>query len=165
MGFDPVHLSYRLTRRQQLSAHVQTWLSIWPGWILMVVVPALVVGLAVMKSLWFLLLLLVPPLTNNLPRFVAGFVQPLLWGSRSMDVFIDADRIGFLHGKDRHWLPLADVDRVDRGDDLWMISSSDARIDIPVAAIDEACLAHLRERSAAARLSRHLDGDDEKVQR
>jgi hypothetical protein len=144
MPFETAHISYFLTRRQLLVAHLGTWLSFWPGVILMVVVPAGVVTLAVLKSPWFLLLLLLPPLMNNLPPFIAGLVNPLLRGSRRMDVVIEEHRLGYLCGPDWQWLPLEDIVRVERFGDVWVITSSDAIIEIPVSAIDERCIAHLR---------------------
>ena len=100
MSPDPIHISYELSRRQRLVAHLGTWLCYLPGLLLMLVVPAIVVTLAVLKSPWFLALLLLPPLTNNLPRFVAGLLTPLLFGSERMDVVIEEDRIGYWIGQD-----------------------------------------------------------------
>jgi hypothetical protein len=142
--FEPVHLSFVLTRRQQLVAYLGTWLSFWPGVFLMLVVPAGVIALAALKSPWFLLVLLVPPLPNNLPPFIAGLVNPLLWGSRRVEVVIDEHRIGNSFGQDWQWLPLEDISRVKRFGDVWVIASSDTVIDIPVSAIDERCMARLR---------------------
>jgi hypothetical protein len=144
MPFEAVHISYVLTRRQRLVGHLGTWLSFWPGVVLMVVVPAIIVALAVLKSPWFLLLLLLPPLLNNVPPFIAGLVHPFLWGSRRMDVVIDEHRLGHLVGSDWQWLRLEDIVRVERFGDVWVITGPDAVIDIPVSAIDERCIAHLR---------------------
>ncbi|HEU0006103.1 MAG TPA: hypothetical protein VFS12_08945 [Terriglobia bacterium] len=146
MSFQPFHVSYELTRRQRLVAHLGTWLCFWPGLLLMVAVPAIVVALAVLKSPWFLLILLLPPLMNNLPRFVAGIVNPLLLGSQPMDVVIEQDRIGCLYGQDRQWLPLEEIGRVQRFGDVWVITSSCTVIDIPVSAVDET-IAHIRAMS------------------
>ena len=125
-------------------AHVGIWLGDWPGFILMLVVPALIIGLAALKSRWFLLLLLVPPLPNNVPRFVAGVVTPLLFRSERMDIVLEENRIGYLIGQDRFWLPLEEIQRVERFADVWTIVSPAASIYIPVSAIDETHMTRVR---------------------
>ena len=118
---------------------------------MMVAVPAIVIALALLKSPWFLVILFLPPMMNNLPRFVAGFVNPLLLGSQHMDVVIEEHRIGYLFGQDRQWLPLEEIVRVERFGDVWAILSSGAVIDIPVSAVDEKYIAHIRAMSEKGR--------------
>ena len=160
MSPDPVHISYELSRRQRLVAHLGTWLCYWPGLLLMLAVPAIVVTLAVLKSPWFLLLLLLHPLLNNLPRFVAGLLTPLLFGPERMDVAIEEDRIGYLIGQDRLWLPLQEIVRMERFGDVWAIVSTAANIYIPVSAVEEKHIAHMRAMSERGRKGqglRHAD--------
>ena len=147
----PVHTSYELSRRQRLVAHLGTWLCYWPGLFLMLAVPAIVVTLAVLKSPWFLALLLLPPLLNNLSRFVAGLLTLLLFGPERMDVAIEEDRIGYLIGQNRLWLPLQEIVRVGRFGDVWAIVSTAANIYIPVSAVDEKHIAHIRAMSQRSR--------------
>jgi len=144
MSPEPVHISYELSRRQRLVAHLGTWLGDWPGFLLMLAVPAIVVTLAVLKSPWFLALLLLPPLMNNLPRFVAGLFVSLLCGSEHMDVVIEEDRIGYLIGQNRLWLPLQEIVRLKRFGDVWAIVSHAANIYIPISVVDEKYVAHMR---------------------
>lgn len=151
MSLDPVHLAYELSRRQRLVAHLGTWLGNWPGLLVMLAVPAVVVILAVLKSRWFLMILLLPPMFNNLPRFVAGLVNSLLLGSQRMDIVIEQQRIGYLFGQDRKWLPLEEIIRVERFADVWVILSSDAVIDIPISVVDETYIAHVRAMSNTGR--------------
>ena len=153
MSPDAVHISYKLSRRQRLLAHFGTWLWYWPGFFLMLAVPAIVITLAALKSPWFLALLLLPPLMNNLPRFVAGLLTPLFFGSERMDVVIEEDRIGYLFGQDRRWLRLHEIVRVERFGDVWAIVSSAANIYIPVSAVDEKYIANLRAMSGRLRNS------------
>ena len=154
MSLDPVHISYVLTRRQRLVAHLGTWLGFWPGLLMMLAVPAIVVALAVRTSPWFLLILLLPPLTNNLPRFLAGIANSLVLGPQRMDVVIEDARIGYLFGQDRQWLPLEEIVRVERFGDVWVIVSSGIGIDIPVSAIDAKSIAHIRALSEKGRRGR-----------
>ena len=156
MSLDPVHVSYELSRRQRLVAHLGMWLCYWPGLLMMLVVPAIVVTLAVLKSPWFLLMLLLPPLMNNLPRFVAGLASALLLGSQRMDVVIEEDRIGDLFGQDRQWLPLEEIVRVERFGDVWVIVSHSSVIDIAVSAVDEKYIAHMRAMSEKGRKAHGL---------
>ncbi len=151
MSLEPVHISYELSRRRRLLAHLGTWLCYWPGLFLMLAVPAIVVTLAVLKSPWFLALLLLPPLLNNLPRFVGGLLTPLLFESERMDVAIEEDRIGYLIGQDRLWVPLQEIVRVERFGDVWAIVSTAANIYIPVSAVDEKYIAHVRAMSERGR--------------
>ncbi len=151
MSFEPVHISYELSRRRRLIAHLGTWLCYWPGLLLMLGVSAIVVTLAVLMSPWFLAVLLLPPLLNNLPRFVGGLLTPLLFDSVRMDVAIEEDRIGYLIGPDRLWVPLREIVRVERFGDVWAIVSTVANIYIPVSAVDENCIAHLRAMSEKLR--------------
>ncbi len=143
----PVHISYHLGRRQCLVAHFGVWLCYWPGLLLMLAVPAIVVTLAFLKSAWFLALLMLPPLMNNLPRFFAGLLTPFLFGPRRMDVAIEEDRIGYLIGQDRLWLPFHEIVRVRRFGNVWTIVSHAANIYIPVSAVDEKYIAHIRTMS------------------
>ena len=151
MSPEPVHISYELSRRQRLVAHLGTWLCYWSGLFLMLAVPAIVVTLAVLKSPWFLALLLLPPLLNNLPRFLAGLLTHVLFGPERMDVAIEEDRIGYLIGQDRLWLPLHEIVRVERFGDVWTIVSTAANIYIPVSAVDEKYIAHIRAMSGSGR--------------
>jgi hypothetical protein len=146
MSLESAHLAYELSRRQQLVAHLGTWLCYWPGALMLVAVAATAVILAVLTSPWFLLMLLLPPINNNLPRLIAGFVKPLVSGVQRMDVIIEEDRIGFLLGRDRLWLPLDEIVRIERFGDVWAILGSDAGIDIPVSAVDEKYVTHMRAR-------------------
>ena len=159
---EPVHISYGLSRRQRLVAHLGTWLCYWPGLFLMLAVPAIVVTLAVLKSPWFLALLLLPPLLNNLPRFVAGLLTPLLFGPERMDVAIEEDRIGYLIGQDRLWLPLQEIVRVGRFGDVWAIVNTAANIYIPVSAVDEKHIAHIRAMSERGRKGQGLRHADDR---
>jgi hypothetical protein len=143
MSLDPIHLSYELSRRQRLVAHLGTWLCYWPALLMMVGV-AIVVTLAVRKSPWFLVILLLPPMMNNVPRFIAGCVSPLFSGRLHMDLVIEKDRIGYRFGQDRQWLPLEEIVRIERFGDVWVIVSSGPAIDIPVSAVDEKYIAHMR---------------------
>lgn len=138
----------------------------WPGLLILLAVVAGVVALAVLKSPWFLVILLlgIPPL-NNLHWFVAGFVNPLLFRTLHMDVVIEEGRIGYLFGADRQWVPLAEIARVERVGGVWAILiSGGTGIDIPVSAIDEKYIAHIRAMSAAGRKAHGLrpatDRDD-----
>ena len=148
----PLHLSYRLTRRQQLAAHVGIW---WRYPIALVGVTGTLIAvvlLAVRFSAWFLLLLCFPlPPFNNVPRLVAGFVRPLLWGRCALDVAIENDRLGYRAGREYLWAPLDTVDGVYRfRDDTWTISFQDGPlISIPVAAIDARYIEHIRNAGTA----------------
>jgi hypothetical protein len=117
----------------------------------MLAVPAIVVTLAVLKSPWFLALLLLPPLMNNLPRFVGGLLASLFCGSEHMDVVIQEDRIGYLIGQTRLWLPLHEIVRVKRFGDVWAIVSHAANIYIPISVVDEKYITHMRVVSDKAR--------------
>jgi hypothetical protein len=108
-----------------------------------------VVTLAVRKSPWFLVILLlgIPPL-HNLHRLVAGFVVPLLCRPMRMDVVIEEDRIGFGCRGGQEWLPLAEIKHVERFADVWSIGCGDALINIPVGAVEERTIDHVRAASA-----------------
>ena len=162
MSPGPVHISYELSRRQRLVAHLGTWLCYGPGLFLMLAVPAIVVTLAVLKSPWFLALLLLPPLLNNLPRFIAGLVAPLLFGSERVDVAIEEDRIGYLIGQDWLWLPLQEIVRVERFADVWAIVSTAANIYIPISAVDEKHIARMQARSERGRKAQSLRPADDR---
>jgi len=136
-ALDPVHVAYELSRRQRLVAYLGTWLGDWPGLLLMLTVPAVVVTLAVLESPWFLMMLLLPPMLNNLPPFVAGFAHSLLLGSQRMDVVIEQERIGYLVGPDRKWASA----------DVWVILSRSAVIEIPISVVDERYIAHVQAMS------------------
>ncbi len=147
MSFDPVHISYELSRRQRLVSHLGTWRCYWPGLTMMVAIVAIIVAMAVLKSPWFLLLLLLPPMMNNLPRFIGGFMNPLVFGSQRMEVVIEQNRLGCLFGQEQQWLPLQEIVRVERFGDVWAILCSGPVIDIPVSAVDEKYIAHIRAMS------------------
>ncbi len=151
----PIHISYELSRRQRLVAHVGMWLCYWQGLLMLGVVVAGVIVLAVLKSLWFLLILLigVPPL-NNLHRLLAGLVNPLVFGPLRMDVTIEENRMGYRLGQVERWIPSDEIVRVERFGDVWVILTSDgAGIDIPVSMIAEEPMEHLRAMSQRARAS------------
>jgi hypothetical protein len=149
-SLDPVHLVYQLSRRQRLVAHLGIWLGNWPGLLLMLIC-AVIITLAVLKSLWFLLILLLPPMFNNLPRFVGGLASSLLLNSQRMDIVIEQQRIGCLFGQDRKWFHLEEVTRVERFADVWVILSPDSVIDIPVSVVDEKHIAHVQAMSQQGR--------------
>jgi hypothetical protein len=151
MSPDHVHLTYELDRRQRLRAHLGTWLGDWPGVILIVAVPALVVVLAVLRSPWFLVVLLLPPFFNNLPRFIGGLANALVVRSQRMDVVIEGDRIGCVFGQRREWLPLEEIIRVERFGNVWAILGSGVAIEIPVSEVDEPLIARMRAMSKKGR--------------
>jgi hypothetical protein len=64
-----------------------------------------------------------------------------------MDVAIEEDRIGYLIGQDRLWVPLQEIVRVERFGDVWAIVSAAANVYIPVSAVDEKYIAHMRAMS------------------
>jgi hypothetical protein len=156
--FEPVHLIYDLSRRQRLVAHLGMWLGNWPGFLLMLAAPAVVVALAVVKSPWFLLMLMLPPLWNNVPRFLGGLASGLLVGSQRMDVVIEPQRIGNLVGAERQWSALEEVTRVERFADMWVIQSADSVIDVPVSVVDPEYMAHVRAMSKEGRKTHGRDG-------
>ncbi len=149
-GFEPVQLSYTLSRRQRLVAHVGMWLHYWPGLLLLLTIVAVVVALAVLKSAWFLLILLVglPPI-NNLHNLLAGFLQPLLLGPQQVEVTLEESRIGFRFGsgsdKEPTWLPLEEIVHVERfGDVHTLLGAGGIAINIPVTLVDARYLEHVR---------------------
>jgi hypothetical protein len=151
MSAEPVQLVYDLSRRQRLATHLGIWLAHWPGFVLVLAIPVIVVILAVLKSPWFLLVLLLPPMFNNLPRFVGGLANALLVSTRRMDVVVEPQRLGHLFGQERRWIPLEEVTRVARFADVWVILTTDSVVDIPASLIDEAYLAHVRAMSREGR--------------
>ncbi len=146
---DRVHIVYELDRRQRLVAHLGVWLGRWTGVILIVGVPAAVLALAIAASPWFLALLLLPPFFNNLPRFAGGFVNVLRVRSQRMDLVLERDRIGFGTGREREWLPLEEIVRVERFGDVWVLLGGGVGIDVPVSALDERHIDRIRARIAS----------------
>ena len=90
------------------------------------------------------MMLLLPPMLNNLPPFLTGFAHSLLLGSQRMDVILEQERIGYLVGQDRKWLPLEEITRVERFADVWVILSSSSVIEIPSSVVDERYIAHVQ---------------------
>ena len=142
---DSIHLNYTLTRQQRLTAHVRAWMQFRRSLLLIFGVVAVAVILAILKSPWYLLLLVFPPIANNATRFLAGCVNPFIVAPQPMDVMIETDRIGYMRGRERRWLPLEDIFRVERFGDTWAIMSrAGEAIIVPVSVLDESGVAHIR---------------------
>lgn len=151
--FEPLHLTYRLTRRQQLASHLGIWLRFWPAFVVVLLSLVGTLALAARGSWWFLLLLCLPlPPFNNIPRLLGGVIGPLLWGRRTLDLVLEPARLGYLDGADRAWMDLSTVDGVHRfRADTWTISFTDGpHITVPVSAIDLRYIEHVRSMAGGA---------------
>lgn len=171
MSLEPCRFSYELNRRQRLVAHFWIWARQWRG-LLIIVAPSLavVVGLSYLVSPWFLLILLLPIPFENLHRFIAGLVQPLFFARQHMEVVIEDDRLGYARSGRYEWLAFDRIYGIDRfSDDTWTIDTHEGIvISIPVSAIDQRVIDHLRaameywqtpegQRIIAERTRRELD--------
>ncbi len=148
----PFRLQYALGRRDRLAVEFPPHLPALGAALGFV----LGIGyLAAVVSSWFLLFLILPTLlTRGLVLFLADLA---LVPARSVDVLVEADRLGLLVGSDRVWLYLDGVIQVCRSNDgrTWtLLHLNGSVLTIPGAAIRPEQLDFLKGfalRAAAAR--------------
>lgn len=147
----PFHLQYTLNRRQRLVPHVRIW-----GVLLTLLVPSLFLffcTMAVVKacSLDWLNLVGFGALALGLfalfRSLLIGLGDVLLIRSRRMDVIIEENAAGVLLGKERWYLFLDGINRIDRlhPDVRTLQHFNGCILHIAAAAISEEQLDHIRQ--------------------
>lgn len=137
----PFHLQYELSRRQRLVPHLRIWVPGLP----LVAASVLMFALCVFAKWWlFPLLLLVLWFCKG---FWIGLIDVVAHPVRKMDVIVEENGLGFLVGGQRWWIFLDGVVGIDRFcRDTWTIRHHNGHvINIPVSAISEEQLQHIRD--------------------
>jgi hypothetical protein len=149
MSFEPCHIEYDLSRRQRLAIHLGRWLPTLPGTVFVVGVG--IVSAHVLSSLvsrWFLVFWVVPLWAGG--RWFWGFPKGLLnvvfVPLQHMDIIVEETGLGFLVKGERFWVFLDGIRSIERHcEDTWTILHRNGTvINIPVAAIDERYIDHMR---------------------
>jgi hypothetical protein len=146
----PFELRYQLSRRQRLTLHLRSWGMAYTPFVVIVFlffcVQTIVnacsltwAGVAVFGGMALGLFLLL----NGL--FV-GLLDVLLVPVRRMDLRIESNGLGFLSGKERWWLFLDGLTRIEQQTaGIWTLQHwNGSVIHIPADAITDAQLAYLR---------------------
>ena len=151
MSFKTRHLRYDLTRRQRWDVHVAAWLPALPQYLFVVALMVPLIWWASQRSPWFLLFSIAPLWV--LRGLIAGIVQVAFRPAQHMDIVINEHGLEFMAGKQRRWVHLDSIVRIDRHrDDLWTFACYHGEmISVPVSLISEEALAHVRARMEWAR--------------
>lgn len=167
MSFESCHIEYDLSRRQRLIAHLEVWTPL-----LLVVVlilgcsTALIAGLWLWVSPWFVLLSVVPLwlATPVLAQFLVGLVKVVFIPSQHMDIIVEETALGFMARGERFWVFLDGITRIQKySKDTWTIFHHNGTlINIPVSAIDERYIDHMR---TMAEKGKTPDGIQAKIER
>lgn len=167
MSFESCHIEYDLSRRQRLAAHLEVWTPL-----LFVVVlilgcsTALIAGLWLWVSPWFVLLSVVPLwlATPVLAQFLVGLVKVVFIASQHMDIIVEETALGFMARGERFWVFLDGITGIQKhSKDTWTILHHNGTvINIPVSAIDERYIDHMR---TMAEKGRTPEGIQAKIER
>ncbi len=148
----PFRLTYTLSRRQRLAVEIMPWLPAVAASLGFVVGAAF---LATTASLWFLLLLLIPPLVYR--GLVALVFDLVVRGGLAVEVAVDETTLEVAARGDRRKLALAGIFQVFRSGDAWTVLHLDGSVlTIPANAIAVEQVEYLKSfarRAAATRVA------------
>ena len=149
MSFESCHIEYDLSRRQRLAAHLGVWAPCLPGLVLFV--GGSIVLIKVLSSLvsrWFVVLSVVPLLVavGKLFGFLRGLLNAVFIPLQHMDIIVEETALGFMARGERFWVFLDGITRIQKySKDTWTIFHRNGTvINIPVSAIDERYIDHMR---------------------
>ncbi|MBI5595294.1 MAG: hypothetical protein HY928_04310 [Elusimicrobia bacterium] len=144
---EPVRITYSLTRRQRLAAHLGVWRAHPLLLAFHVLTGTAAASLAVTKSWWW------APLAFaslwSLWGFFWGFLNVAFLPVHAMDIIVEEHGIGFMLGCERIWCFLDGIRRVEAfAPGLWtLVHHNGTVISIPMDAVDERTMAHIRKMS------------------
>ena len=149
MSFESCHIEYDLSRRQRLAVHLDRWVPCLPGLVLVVGGSiVLITALACAVSRWFRLLWVVPLLfaVGQFWGFLRGLVNVVFVPLQHMDIIVEETALGFMARGERFWVFLDGIKRIEKhSQDIWTIVHRNGTvINIPIAAIDERYIDHMR---------------------
>ena len=148
---EPFHLRYVLTRRQRLAVEMWPWMPALAASLGFEVGAAF---LAAQVSVWFLPLLLLPPVMYR--SLVAFAFDLIVRGGRAVELLAGDAGLEVRSGGETKWLPLDGVFQMFRTGDTWTVLHLDGTVlTIPAAAIAAEQVEYLKSfarRAAAARL-------------
>lgn len=145
MPFESCHIEYDLNRRQRFVAHLGVWAPYLGGLVLVAGGgSALIIVLSVSTSLWFAPLIVLPLWLAR--RFIVGLLNVIFVRIQHMDIIVEENGLGFATPKDRLWLFLDGIIRIQKySKDTWTIFHHNGTvINIPVDAIEERYIDHMR---------------------
>lgn len=155
----PFHLRYDLSRRQRLMPHIGVWGS------MSLVIPLSLLGiilLSLSKSPWWALSSL--PLFFVFRGFFIGMLDVILHRTRSMDIVVENNALGFLAGGERWYLFLdgiTDIRKYCR--DTWTIQHwNGSVINVLASAITDDQMEYIK---AAAERGRTPEGIQAVIER
>ncbi len=148
MPLTTCNLQYNLTRRQRLDVHLRGWVPGLTPYLIVVVIMSALVWVASWRSPWFLLLAIAPLWV--LRNFIAGFVNIIFVPLQRMDITINEHGLGYMVGKQRWWVHLDSIVRIEKyRDDLWSFCCYHGEcISVPTELINDETLAHIRAKNA-----------------
>ncbi len=144
----PFRLTYTLSRRQRLAVEIMPWLPAVAASLGFMVGAAF---LATTASVWFLFLLLIPPLVYR--GLVVFLFDLIVRGGRRVEVFVDETHLEIVSGGERRKLTLGGMFQVFRSGDTWTALHLDGSVlTIPAHAITSEQIEYLKSftRRAAA---------------
>lgn len=137
----PVHLQYRLTRRQRLLPHIRLCGTMGP--IGLIILASFAIRGVATSSLWFILFAFA--VLWFLRGYIRGLLDATLHRYRDMDVIIDPLGIGFLLGTERWWVCLDGVRSIQLISGVWTILHRNGTvIDVPSECMPGHCVEHIR---------------------